>query len=697
MPGNPQTAVRLLPPQAQGVATSRTSRRPVRPSRRTLAEIRWTGNRTVDGTPLDSKGNPVIAFDLASRIRAISAKGSVRAEPLAAVDTGDATVEGSLDGDAAGDARADTSAWAGQPLGQEGDGAGPTEPAIPQAEPFDSAAPDETASSATGEAAGGSQVSDDHDGDLGRVGGYQLSAERGLESEQSDDVRDSVFALERDIGDPGPADDRDRESQDRVEPLDGCDAPSDTTGVLGLYAAPSVGQTPHEETYDAPASEPDAAERPELGTVFDGTDLLQHAAATPQAQPITPAETGPGPVYELGVEARDNRSGLADLPLAAIAFATDPDTEHTLRESLRDRDLPFSGCQEPQIRHGDLRAAINALSRGLSAKLAIVDIDGSAYPVGALHEMAGICEVGTMVIAIGSTNSAKLGRELLIAGVSDYLVKPITVSAVLEAIGHATAPAEDALLSGTVAGFVGTGGSGSTTLAAAVVLEAARQGRYVSVLDLNRTVAAAAGALDVESASGLDQLLELAADGSADLDIVDRVRVSRSNRIAVYAYGQNAVLPAIPEVSAVNWLVAQLSLRSQLVVVDGLDDPVSCIDILAKVHTPVLVYEPTYADSRRAARMLDLLRDRPAVVLVENCARSIGRKKRAHLPDGAGPGREPDVVIPFEQSVPEISNRGWPDGRMPRSLRKPLDSLVGRILAPPVERGPALSQSARRA
>ena len=271
------------------------------------------------------------------------------------------------------------------------------------------------------------------------------------------------------------------------------------------------------------------------------------------------------------------------------------------------------------------------------------------------------------------------------------------MSAVREAIGHATAPVEDARLSGTVAGFVGAGGSGSTTLAAAVVLEAARQGRYVSVLDLNRTVAAAAVALDVEPASGLDQLLELAADGSADLDIVDRVKVSRSDRIAVYAYGQNAVLPAIPDVSAVDWLVTQLSLRSQLVVVDGLDDPLSCIDILARVDTPVLVYEPTYTDSRRAARMLDLLRDRPALVLVENCARSIGRKKRAHLPDEAGPERQPDVVVPFEQSLPEISNRGWPEGRMPRSLRKPLDSLVSRILVPPEDDGSALHQSARRA
>ena len=644
---------------------------------------------------MDWEDKPVIAFDLATRIKRISPKRSARTEPLAVVDAEDASEQGHLDADVAGDTRVDTPAWSGKAPGRGGEGAGQTEPASPQDEPSDSAASDEKASSATAETAGASAASDDQDGDSGRVGICQRPAEQDLEAEQSDGVRGSLLSSERGVAIPGLADDRGRESGDRVELPDGYGAPIDTTGILGLYDGPSVGQSSHEESADAPASEPGDAETPALGTVFDRTGLFQHSES--QSRSVTPTAPEPGPVYEPGVDARDDRSGLAGLPLAAIAFATDPDTERTLRESFQGRDLPFSGCREPQIRQGDLRAAINALSRGLSARLAIVDIDGSPYPVGALHEMAGICEVGTIVIAVGSSNSAKLGRELLIAGVSDYLVKPITVTAVLETIGHATAPAEDARLSGTAAGFVGTGGSGSTTLAAAVVLDAARQGRYVSVLDLNRTVAAAAVALDVEPASGLDQLLELATDGSADLDIVDRVRVSRSERIAVYAYGQNAVLPAKPDVSAVDWLVRQLSLRSQLVVVDGLDDPVSCIDVLAKVDTAVLVYEPTYADSRRAARMLDLLRDHSALILVENCARSLRRKKRTHLADETGLGRPPDVVIPFEQSLPEISNRGWPGGRMPRSLRKPLDSLVGRILAPAAEGGSDLSQSARRA
>ena len=295
--------------------------------------------------------------------------------------------------------------------------------------------------------------------------------------------------------------------------------------------------------------------------------------------------------------------------------------------------------------------------------------------------MAAVCEMGTVVIAIGSNDTAVLSRELLFAGVSDYLVKPITVAALRDAISHATAPDSDPPVAGTVAGFVGTGGSGSTTLAAAVALDAARRGRYVSVLDLNRTVPAAAVLLDVEPAAGLDQLFEVAAQGSAEQEILDSVGARRSDRIAVYAYGSNSVQPAIPEIEAVDWLVTRLSWRSQLVLVDGFDDPALCFDLLARVDARVLVVEPTPPEAKRAKRALELLGNSHPVVLVQNHTRSIKRRREVQFPGDAGLERQPDIVIPFEPSLPGIADRGWPEGRLPRSLRKPLASLTDRILA----------------
>ena len=75
-----------------------------------------------------------------------------------------------------------------------------------------------------------------------------------------------------------------------------------------------------------------------------------------------------------------------------------------------------------------------------------------------------------MVIALGSDGSARAGREILLAGVSDYLVKPVTAAAIREAALRATGNGAASPGRGCVAGFVGTGGSGTTTIAAAAAL-----------------------------------------------------------------------------------------------------------------------------------------------------------------------------------------------------------------------------------
>ena len=125
----------------------------------------------------------------------------------------------------------------------------------------------------------------------------------------------------------------------------------------------------------------------------------------------------------------ENAAELHDIPFEtvppgpsrALAFAADPDTEAALRDGLMGYEGSSPGYGDPQVWQGGLRAAIGALNEGHSAPLIFVDIDRIAYPAGAIHELAAVCEVGTVVIALGSDNTARPGRELLLAGVSDYL------------------------------------------------------------------------------------------------------------------------------------------------------------------------------------------------------------------------------------------------------------------------------------
>lgn len=419
-------------------------------------------------------------------------------------------------------------------------------------------------------------------------------------------------------------------------------------------------------------SEPKPEPSPSEESPATGAPLLDaEADATVVPPPLSTAPAVGGDLESLEV-ASDGR-------VAALAFATDLDTENALREGLFDYRVPDH--DEPRVWSGGLHAAIAALAHGEATPLVLVDVDGVPYPAGALHELAAFCDVGTVVIALGSDGTASTIREILLAGVSDYLVKPVTAAAVRETVARVALSAGEVSRGGCVAGFVGVGGSGTTTLAAAATLHASEQGRYVSVLDLKRTVSTVALMLDVEPAPGLEQLLETADGPSPDPNLVDDVRVERSDRVAVYAYRTGLLTPPAPRKAAVNWLLSELRQRSQFVFVDGLDDPALYLDLLADVDTRVLVLEPTVRDTDRAARIVDLLGETPPVVLVRNHTRRLRRAAAARALRAASLETAFDVVFPFEAALPAITDRGWPEGRLPRSLTKPLTTLTDRILA----------------
>ena len=200
-------------------------------------------------------------------------------------------------------------------------------------------------------------------------------------------------------------------------------------------------------------------------------------------------------------------------------------------------------------------------------------------------------------------------------------------------------------------GFSGPGGSGATTLAAATTLVAAERGRYVSVLDLNRTFSALSFALDVEPGGGLVELLSTVARASLHPEMVEGIRAQRSDRIAVYGYPWSVEPPPLAPVWAVCELLVELQRRSHLVIVDGMDDPATRQTLLAMVDARVLVVEPTPTGAAAATRMM--ARIRPMLdqewpfLLVQNHTRAFRTGAGTHALERAEVGVVPDVVVPF--------------------------------------------------
>ena len=411
------------------------------------------------------------------------------------------------------------------------------------------------------------------------------------------------------------------------------------------------------------------SDAPAPGTDTDFRDALLEDTAD------SPADTTEGAYADAQLDA------IPIDPAAALAFATDANTEVALRDGLFGFEGSSPDCSEAQVWQGDIRAAIGAISAGQSADLIFVDIDGIRYPAGAIYELSAVCELGTVVIAVGSDATARPGRELLLAGVSDYLAKPLTADAVRKAAERALLAGADDGPSGCAAGFVGTGGSGATTLTAAVAIHAAARGCYVSVLDLNRSVASAAFSLGVEPAAGLDQLLEAAERSTPEPEMVDGVRVRRSERIEVYAHRWSPTQPPAPPVEALDRLIGVLKHRSKLVLIDGFELPALGFVLPPALDMRVLVSEPTAGRATHTARIMQMVGADNPMLFVQNHTRAFKSKAGARNFLNAGIESEPDVVFPFESTLPDFADRGWPEGRrLPRPLRDPLTTLTDRIL-----------------
>ena len=152
-----------------------------------------------------------------------------------------------------------------------------------------------------------------------------------------------------------------------------------------------------------------------------------------------------------------------------MAFVCDGDTEASLSSCLS--HLPFPN---PTIKRGGIPKAIQHLGVERSPETIIVDISGVEMPVSRVHDLVELCDPGITVIAIGDRNDVGLYRDLIQAGISEYIVKPVTAQLLAKALSPAPQAAGGSQISrklGRLVAVVGArGGVGVTTLAIIQIL-----------------------------------------------------------------------------------------------------------------------------------------------------------------------------------------------------------------------------------
>lgn len=145
------------------------------------------------------------------------------------------------------------------------------------------------------------------------------------------------------------------------------------------------------------------------------------------------------------------------------AFCETPDVMNVLKTSAADRRM---GRAHSDIDMGGIAAAIERYRHIATPNLLIVESSAAPHAIRAqLDTLANVCTASTKVIVIGHNNDVDLYRDLLAAGISEYLVAPLDLMSIIAVISRVYRAPGAAKLGRSFA-FVGArGGVGSSTIA----------------------------------------------------------------------------------------------------------------------------------------------------------------------------------------------------------------------------------------
>src|ERR1700751_3034679 len=126
-----------------------------------------------------------------------------------------------------------------------------------------------------------------------------------------------------------------------------------------------------------------------------------------------------------------------------MAFLLDGHTEAALNKCLANDSISCNAT----IKRGGIARAIKFLSVERSPETIIIDISSADMPASQVHELAELCEPGVTVVAIGDRNDVGLYRDLRQAGVTDYIVKPVTAQLLAKVLSSAQRTVEGSPIS----------------------------------------------------------------------------------------------------------------------------------------------------------------------------------------------------------------------------------------------------------
>ncbi len=230
--------------------------------------------------------------------------------------------------------------------------------------------------------------------------------------------------------------------------------------------------------------------------------------------------------------------------------------------------------------------------------------------------MAEVCEPGTIVIAVGQVNDVRLYRDLLMSGLQDYLLKPLSPDSLRDAFANAqtilNAPkheehsADRPHISTAVIGT--RGGCGASTIASSLAWTFSQtQGHPTGFLDLDVHFGTGALAMDLEPGRGLTDAI----DNPSRIDglFIERAMIKANEKLSILSAEAPMSSPVLTDGSAFYQLQEEFRAAFENTVIDM---PRSMLiaypHLMQDVNLAVVTTELTLASARDTIRVLAWLK-----------------------------------------------------------------------------------------
>lgn len=316
-----------------------------------------------------------------------------------------------------------------------------------------------------------------------------------------------------------------------------------------------------------------------------------------------------------------------------MAFAADKSTHAALINFARELYWP-----EEDVIMGGVDAAVSKLSGMDTPEYLFVDLASSAAPLGELDKLSGVCDPGTQVIAIGEVNDISVFREMLDAGIADYLLKPVDANRLKQAYENAhrradptvAGPGTAKILADVIVVVGSRGGVGSSMVASNMAwLLGHEKSRKVGLVDLDPYYGNIAMAFSLDVGRGLSEALE--APDRIDAELIERTMTKEHDNLRVLGAEESMQNEVPMDSMSIETLIEKLRENFQIVVVETPRGQVQAVKAAMRMATHII-----FVTDYSVAGMRDVIR-------LSGLANSVAAGTRQLVVANQGAGAKTDI------------------------------------------------------